>query len=249
MSDFDSLLRSLKDLLEVVQRYPEALKTLHMYLHTFQLILAAVLGSATKIAVEYIRSRRGLPPRPLWQKVGGSLVSLAFCVVAMALLGTVAGRIGVAPDDPGAPTQLIRAGFTALTVIFAYNAVSMILSLFIALFLGRAGLTGVALIVLMIAVLAAMNAPPVPVQPIPTRTSWPPSQAVWRSPTHTLVCSGGTYRLNGVPVLLESFLPDRLLFRYPGGAAFEVFRDGGFDYQEFAGGPLVVGLAGRWDVD
>jgi hypothetical protein len=250
MFDFDSLLRSLKDLLEMVQRYPEALKTLHMYLHTFHLILAAVLGSATKVAVAYIQSRRGLPPRSLGQKVGGSLVSLVFCIVAMVALGTFAGRIGVAPDDPGPPTQLIRAGFTALTVIFAYNAASMALSLFIALFLGRAGLTGVALIVLMIAVLAAMNAPPGPGQPVmPRPTPWPPNHAVWRSPTHTLVCSGGAYQLNGVPILLERTFPDRLLFRYPDGTAFEVFRDGRFGYQQFVGGPLLAGFAGGWDAN
>jgi hypothetical protein len=249
MSGFEGLLQSLKDLLETLQRYPEELKTLHMFLDTFRLILAVVLGAATKVAVAYIQSRRGQPPRTLGQKVGGSLVSLVFCVVAMAALAAVAGRIGVAPGDPGPPARLVQAGFMALMVIFAYNAVSMALSLSIALFFGRAGLTGVALIVLMIAVLLAKNAPPGPGPSIVPQASWPPDRAVWRSPTHTLVCSGGAYQLDGVPVLLERVLPDGLLFRYPDGTAFEVFGDGRFGYQEFAGGPLLAGFAGGWNIN
>lgn len=249
MSDFEGVLESLKKVLETLQQYPEVLKTLHGFLDTFRLILAAVLGSVTKIIVTSIQSRQGQPPRSLGQKVGGSFLSLVFCVVAMATLGTVAGRVGAAPNDPGLPSQLIRAGFMVLTVTFFYNALSMAVSLFFALFFGRAGFTGVVLIVVMVAGLAVMNAPGAPRPLVPPPLSWPPDQAVWRSPTHTLVCSSGAYQLDRVPVLLERAFPDRLLFRYPDGRAFEVFQDGRFGYQELASGPLVEGFAGRWDAN
>src|SRR5262249_2885345 len=146
------------------------------------------------------QSRRGQPARPLGQKVGGSIVSLVFCVVAMATLGTFAGRIGAVPNDPGLPSQLIRAAFMVLTVALFYNALSMAVSLIFPPFVGRPGFTGIVLIVAMVAGLAVMTAPPGALAPPPpTGPYWPPDRAVWRSPTHTLVCSGGVYQLDRVP--------------------------------------------------
>jgi hypothetical protein len=76
---------------------------------------------------------------------------------------------------------------------------------------------------------------------------WPPSSALWASPTHSLDCHDGTFIFDDrFPVALEKAFPDILVFRHPEGMYFGIHRNGAFLYQRFPGCPVQQGFPGQW---
>jgi len=81
------------------------------------------------------------------------------------------------------------------------------------------------------------------------RLPWPPVNALWISPTHSLECRGGTFIFDRVHrvALLEAY-DDFLVFLHPGGFCFAVHRSGAYAYQVAPGWPVQLGYAGTWQL-
>jgi hypothetical protein len=79
------------------------------------------------------------------------------------------------------------------------------------------------------------------------RLPWPPVNALWISPTHSLECRDGTFVFDRVHrVALLRAYDDLLVFLHPEGFCFAVHRNGAYAYQESPAWPVQVGYAGAW---